>query len=74
MVRYAEASRAEVDITRTGGVVRIRIADDGVGGADPTLGSGLKGLADRIAALDGHFMLASPDGLGTIVEAEIPCG
>jgi signal transduction histidine kinase len=74
VVRYAEASRAEVDITRAGGVVRIRIADDGVGGADPTLGSGLKGLADRIAALDGHFMLASPDGLGTIVEAEIPCG
>ncbi|HMY24994.1 MAG TPA: histidine kinase, partial [Solirubrobacterales bacterium] len=74
VARYSEASRAKVDITRENGVVRIRIADDGVGGADPARGSGLKGLADRIAALDGHFMLASPDGLGTIVEAEIPCG
>ena len=74
VARYSEASRAKVDITRNNGTVRIRIADDGVGGADPTRGSGLKGLADRIAALDGHFMLASPDGLGTIVEAEIPCG
>ena len=74
VARYSEASRAKVDITRENGMVRIRIADDGVGGADPARGSGLKGLADRIAALDGHFMLASPDGLGTIVEAEIPCG
>ena len=74
VARYADASRAKVDISRSNGTVRIRIADDGVGGADPTQGSGLKGLADRIAALDGHFMLASPDGLGTIVEAEIPCG
>ena len=74
VVRYAEASRAKVDISRENGTVRIRIADDGVGGADPARGSGLKGLADRIAALDGHFMLASPDGVGTIVEAEIPCG
>ena len=73
VVRYAGASRAKVDISRRSGIVRIRISDDGVGGADPSRGSGLKGLADRIAALDGHFMLASPDGLGTIVEAEIPC-
>ena len=47
-------------------MVRIRIADDSVGGIIRQ-GSGLEGLADRIAALDGHFMLASPDGLGTIV-------
>ncbi len=46
VARYSEASRAKVDITRENGMVRIRIADDGVGGADPARGSGLKGLAD----------------------------
>ncbi len=73
VVRYADASRAKVDIIQFDGMVRIRIADDGVGGADPAQGSGLNGLADRVAALDGHFMLASPTGLGTIVEAIVPC-
>jgi signal transduction histidine kinase len=74
VVRYAEASRAKVDISRTGGIVRIRIADDGVGGANPSQGSGLNGLADRIAALDGSLALDSPIGEGTVVEVVIPCG
>lgn len=74
VARYADASRAEVDIYQEDGNVLIRIADDGIGGADPRDGSGLKGLADRIAALDGQLRLASPVGRGTIVEAEIPCG
>ncbi|MBN8867730.1 MAG: hypothetical protein J0H98_09260 [Solirubrobacterales bacterium] len=74
VVRYAEATRAKIDIHRENGTVRIRIADDGVGGADPSLGSGLKGLSDRVAALDGRFELESPSGQGTIVEVEIPCG
>jgi signal transduction histidine kinase len=74
VVRYAEASRAQVDISQTGGIVRIRIADDGVGGADPSQGSGLNGLADRIAALDGSLALNSPMGGGTVVEVVIPCG
>jgi len=73
VVRYADASRAKVDITRENGCVRIRISDDGVGGADPSQGSGLKGLADRIAALDGSLALESPVGRGTTVEVEIPC-
>ena len=73
VVRYAEASRAKVDISLVDGVVRIRIADDGIGGADPTQGSGLKGLSDRIAALDGSIAVQSPVGEGTVVEVEIPC-
>jgi signal transduction histidine kinase len=74
VVRYAGASRAKVDIDRADGIVRIRIADDGVGGADPSLGSGLKGLADRISSLDGSLQVQSPSGEGTVVEAKIPCG
>ena len=73
VVRYAEASRAKVDISRIEGIVRIRIADDGIGGADPRQGSGLNGLSDRIAALDGSLALESPVGEGTIVEVMIPC-
>ncbi len=74
VVRYAEASRAKVDISQNNGTLLIRIADDGIGGADPSQGSGLKGLADRIAALDGSLDLESPKGEGTVVEVKIPCG
>jgi signal transduction histidine kinase len=48
------------------------VADDGVGGADPALGSGLRGLADRVAALGGRLSVDSPIGGGTRVVAEIP--
>ncbi|MDN5853767.1 MAG: sensor histidine kinase, partial [Actinomycetia bacterium] len=47
--------------------------DDGVGGADPTRGSGLRGLADRVEALDGKLRVCSPAGQGTVVTAELPC-
>ena len=52
----------------------IEIADDGVGGADEAGGSGLRGLADRVAALDGRLRVVSPVGAGTTVTAELPCG
>jgi signal transduction histidine kinase len=48
------------------------VSDDGVGGADVTEGSGLRGLSDRVAALDGHLQLDSPPGAGTRLRAEIP--
>ena len=51
----------------------IEIADDGVGGADEAGGSGLRGLADRVAALDGRLRVVSPAGAGTTVTAELPC-
>jgi signal transduction histidine kinase len=55
------------------GVLVVEVQDDGVGGADPAAGSGLTGLADRIAALDGRLLLSSPAGGPTLVRVEIPC-
>jgi signal transduction histidine kinase len=54
--------------------VTVDVHDDGIGGADPASGSGLRGLSDRIAALDGVVEVASPAGQGTTVRAAIPCG
>jgi signal transduction histidine kinase len=55
-------------------LVAIEIVDDGVGGADESTGTGLRGLADRVAALDGTLRISSPPGQGTVVRAEFPCG
>ncbi|HSS33992.1 MAG TPA: histidine kinase [Solirubrobacterales bacterium] len=74
VVRYAEADGATVRIARDNGAVAIAVCDDGIGGADPAAGTGLRGLADRVAALDGELEVRSPAGEGTTVEARIPCG
>jgi signal transduction histidine kinase len=74
VARYAEATHAEVSVTRADGQVEVEVSDDGVGGADPAAGSGLRGLADRVAALDGRLEVISPEGEGTVVRAVIPCG
>jgi signal transduction histidine kinase len=71
--KYAAAGHAAVTVTRALGDLVVEIADDGAGGADPTAGSGLRGLADRIAALGGRLFVSSPVGAGTTVRAEIPC-
>jgi signal transduction histidine kinase len=71
--KYAHASAAMVAVRRSGGEVAIEVVDDGVGGADTERGSGLRGLADRIEALDGRLRIWSPPGGGTRVRAEIPC-
>jgi signal transduction histidine kinase len=71
--KYAEATAASVRLSRTATGVAIEIADDGVGGADAANGSGLHGLADRVEALDGHLLVTSPAGAGTVVTAELPC-
>lgn len=73
VARYAEASRAAVGISLSGAKVTVEVTDDGVGGAVATAGSGLRGLADRLATLDGTLTILSPPGEGTIVRAEIPC-
>jgi signal transduction histidine kinase len=73
VARYSEATRAEVSVTRANGAVEIEVRDDGIGGADPDGGSGLRGLADRVAALDGRLEVISPKGEGTVVRAVIPC-
>jgi signal transduction histidine kinase len=72
VAKYANASRASVRVVRTNGRLYIEVSDDGVGGADPACGSGLRGLADRVAALDGVLELRSPDGRGTVLRAAIP--
>jgi signal transduction histidine kinase len=71
--KYAQAGNASVRVSRRNGVAVIEIADDGVGGADERAGSGLQGLADRVAALDGTLRILSPPGEGTVVTAELPC-
>jgi signal transduction histidine kinase len=72
VVKYANASTATVAVRRTNGHAEVEVRDDGVGGADPGRGSGLRGLADRVGALDGSLALDSPPGSGTTLRAEIP--
>jgi signal transduction histidine kinase len=73
VVKYAHASSVRVNIIRRNGSAVIDIDDNGVGGADPACGSGLRGLSDRVQALDGTFRIESPAGGGTHIHAEIPC-
>jgi signal transduction histidine kinase len=74
VVRYAQASEARVTVRREPELVVVEVHDDGIGGADMAAGTGLRGLADRIAALEGTLRVHSPAGKGTHVEARIPCG
>jgi PAS domain S-box-containing protein len=74
VTKYAEASSVAVSIARVNGRALVEIADDGVGGADPSRGSGLRGLVDRVEALDGRLFVDSAPGAGTRIRAEIPCG
>ncbi|HSP74063.1 MAG TPA: histidine kinase, partial [Gaiellaceae bacterium] len=73
VARYAQASHAEVEIGQANGALVVEVRDDGGGGADARRGSGLRGLADRVAAVDGRLVVTSPPGAGTTVHAEIPC-
>ena len=73
VAKYSGASHASVRLWRAGPLAKIQIADDGVGGANDTRGSGLRGLADRVAALDGRLYVTSPLGAGTTITAELPC-
>jgi signal transduction histidine kinase len=72
VAKYAQASEAAVTVERSNGHVTIEVSDDGVGGADAGRGSGLRGLEDRLAALDGTLWLESPAGEGTRLRARIP--
>jgi PAS domain S-box-containing protein len=72
VAKYSHAGSASVRIADDGETLAVEVADDGVGGADPAGGSGLSGLADRVAALDGTLEVDSPAGGGTRVTARIP--
>jgi signal transduction histidine kinase len=73
MTKYARASAARVELSRRNGHLRVEVADDGVGGADASSGSGLRGLEDRVSAVRGRFRVHDAPGGGTCVLAEIPC-
>ena len=72
VAKYACASLVRIGVQRDTGRLLVEIVDDGVGGADPRRGSGLRGLADRVEALGGRLSVESPQGSGTRVIAEIP--
>jgi signal transduction histidine kinase len=72
VAKYARANEASVCLSAGDGRLRVAIRDDGCGGADLATGSGLRGLRDRVDALDGQFELDSPPGVGTTVTVEIP--
>jgi signal transduction histidine kinase len=72
IAKYAQASQVQLHVTSNGTRLRAEITDDGVGGADPATGSGLRGLADRIEALGGHLTITSPPGHGTRLTADLP--
>ena len=72
VAKYARASAVVVRLTRTSTAALVEIADDGIGGADPAAGSGLRGLADRVEAVGGRLAVSSPRGGGTVVTAELP--
>jgi signal transduction histidine kinase len=73
VAKHAQATTAKVDVVRTNGHLFVEILDDGIGGADTERGSGLRGLADRVEALNGRLQVWTPRGGGTRVRAEIPC-
>jgi signal transduction histidine kinase len=72
--KYANASAINVRVAQSSTGVEVRVQDDGIGGAAARTGSGLAGLADRVAAIGGSLMMTSPVGAGTTIEAVLPCG
>jgi signal transduction histidine kinase len=74
VVKHSGASRAQVVARVDVGTLRLRIVDDGAGGADDSRGTGLTGLRQRVASVDGTFTVESPLGGPTVLEAWIPCG
>jgi signal transduction histidine kinase len=72
VAKYAEATHARVEVRRENGCAVVDVLDDGIGGADAAGGSGLRGLGDRVGALDGTLVIESPPGAGTLVRARIP--
>jgi signal transduction histidine kinase len=74
VAKYASATHATVDVERRNGRLVVQVSDDGVGGADPDLGTGLRGLVDRLAVIEGRLEIDSAPGQGTTITAKIPCG
>lgn len=73
VAKYAAASAIQLSAVESDGWLHLTIADDGIGGADPERGSGLRGLLDRVAAVGGRMSIDSLSGSGTRLVADIPC-
>jgi signal transduction histidine kinase len=73
VVKHARAQTASVVVRRNGDTLELEVADDGVGGADATAGSGLEGMRDRVEAVGGRFRIQSSPAAGTRITAEVPC-
>lgn len=71
--KHASAKRATIDVSHDGLLLRVAVEDDGNGGADPASGSGLEGVARRLAAFDGTMDVSSPAGGPTVITLEVPC-
>jgi signal transduction histidine kinase len=71
--KHAGATSGAIDVRMAGDLLVVQVTDNGIGGADPELGSGLRGLADRVEALDGRLRVWTPAAGGTCVRAEFPC-
>ncbi|WP_034519666.1 sensor histidine kinase [Actinomadura rifamycini] len=74
VAKHSGARRAAVTVRRDGDRLRLTVRDDGKGGADPARGTGLAGIRRRVAALDGAVRVHSPDGEGTTLDVDLPCG
>ena len=72
-VKHSKATGAEVRARLHTDVLTLSVSDDGIGGAEPSAGTGLVGLADRIATADGRFRVSSPQGGPTLLHVELPC-
>ena len=73
VAKHASATQASVTVTNGNGRLAVEVSDDGVGGADIALGTGMRGLADRLAAIEGRLDVDSKPGRGTTLRASIPC-
>jgi signal transduction histidine kinase len=73
IARHSAAKHAEIDVRRSGDMLRLVITDDGIGGADPARGSGLASLAQRTKSVDGRMQIESPAGGPTVISVELPC-
>ena len=71
--KHARATAVQVDVRLDGLMLRISITDDGIGGADAGRGTGLTGLAQRAASVDGSFGISSPPGGPTTIKVDLPC-
>jgi signal transduction histidine kinase len=72
VAKHAQATKAKVDMTLAGDVLKFEVTDDGRGGANPAGGSGILGLRDRAEAVGGTLFVISPPGKGTVVTAQLP--